>query len=406
MRAFANLFLTLFLSDGIISVADELFSLFSLGTFFSGLRSLVALLVIFLAMLLYIALGIDRRLPKRLFLPLLLFLFWSAVGTWLFPFLAENGIYGLIMALVQVLLCFLPLSHFHCRGRFGLQLPGELFRSPFFSIRNTLLFAGANLVVVPLALVPLVLSAANALVHEKSAGFVRLTPAGLCMTERVYQHGTKTIRLVSMIHVGEKEYYRDLFPASAPGRTIVLAEGVTDTENLLRSSFGYGKMAGFLGLASQESVRFQGRLIQIDEMDEPEFQPGTAGMPDVLRADVDVSAFQPTTRRFLDAVGKQMMESGSFTQALVAINAWAEKNVTPEASATIIDDVLHKRNGVVIRHLDQVLPRYDTVVIPWGALHMAEIEQSVLKRGFVLREERSRVSIDFRKRAMRRFHFS
>jgi hypothetical protein len=55
---------------------------------------------------------------------------------------------------------------------------------------------------------------------------------------------------------------------------------------------------------------------------------------------------------------------------------------------------------VVIRHLEKALVRYDTVIIPWEALHMKEIEAEVLKRGFKLKEERERVSIDFRKMLM------
>ena len=61
----------------------------------------------------------------------------------------------------------------------------------------------------------------------------------------------------------------------------------------------------------------------------------------------------------------------------------------------IIDDILHRRNMGVIHYLDKALVRYDTVVIPWGALHMTEIEAEVLKRGFKLQEERERVSIAF-----------
>lgn len=397
MRVFANLFLTLFLLDGIISVTDELCILFSLGPFFSGVRTLVALVVIVMAIPLYLALGIDQRLPKRIFLPLLLLLFWSAVGSWLFPELAENGIYGLLLSSVQVLLCFLPLSHFHCRGRFGLQLPEDLFRAPFFSSKNTLIFVAVNLVVIPLAMVPIVLSTANALIVDKTAGFVHLTPAGLSMTERVYRLDSKTIRLVGMIHVGEKEFYDDLFKPAAAGRTIVLAEGVTDDQNLLRTSPDYGKMAGFIGLTSQKTMRFKGRLIDADELDEPGFKPGKAGTADVVRADVDVSTFAPSTRLFLDQVGRLMKESSSLVQAMQSINAWAEKNVTPEISKNIMDDILHRRNSVVNQYLGRALSRYDMIIIPWGALHMAEIEAAVLKRGFVLQDQQSRVSIDFRK---------
>lgn len=406
MRVFANLFLSLFLVDGGISVLDELFTLFSLGTFFSGVRILVAGVVMMMSIAIYPCLGIDKRLPKRIILPLLLLLYWSAVGTWFFPVLGENRIYGLLMASVQVLLCYIPVAHFHCAGRFGLQLPEELFRTPFFSIKNTLCFVAANLVVIPLVLGPLVMVAADLAIGGKTAGFVRLTPSGLRMTERVYRLNNKTIRLVSMIHVAEKEYYADLFTPSASVRTIVLAEGVTDDRKLLRNSFGYGKMAGLLGLTSQETIRLKGRLVDADTFDESGFEPGEGGMSDVLRADTDISAFHPTTRLFLDAVGKQLTESTSLVQALVAINTWAEKNLTPDASKAIMDDILHRRNAVLISHLGQVLPRYDMIIIPWGALHMAEIEESVLKRGFVLQEERSRVGIDFRKLVVRKFGFS
>jgi hypothetical protein len=122
-----------------------------------------------------------------------------------------------------------------------------------------------------------------------------------------------------------------------------------------------------------------------------------AGETDIFRADVDISSFRPQTITFLDAIGKHLRESPSFVQGVLALNTWAEKNVTPEMYVIIMDDILHRRNLVVISYLDKALVRYDTVVIPWGALHMKEIEEEILKRGFVLQEERERVSIDFRR---------
>ena len=112
---------------------------------------------------------------------------------------------------------------------------------------------------------------------------------------------------------------------------------------------------------------------------------------------MDVSAFRPPTILFLNTMGKQLQESHSLVKGLLAINAWAEKNITREMHDVIMDDILHRRNREVIRYLGKALDRYDTVVIPWGAMHMKEIEEEVLKRGFVLQEERERVSIDFRR---------
>ncbi len=209
-----------------------------------------------------------------------------------------------------------------------------------------------------------------------------------------------------MIHVGEKNYYDDLARSVAPGRTIVLAEGVSDDRELLRNRFDYGRVANFLGLASQERMLFRGRLIEEEKFDAPRPCPKGAGEKapaqetDILRADLDVSAFRPPTILVLNAIGKQLRESPSFLQGFMALNAWAEKNITPEMNEVIVDDILHRRNREVIRHLGKALECYDTVVIPWGALQMKEIEEEVLNRGFTLREERERVSIDTRKLLM------
>jgi hypothetical protein len=270
-----------------------------------------------------------------------------------------------------------------------------MFRSPFFSLRNTLIFVAANLFVIPMALVFITLSAADSFIETRTSGFMRIAPDGIYMTERVYRHDNKTIRLVSMIHVGEKEYYDDLVRSVLPGRTLVLAEGVTDKKKLLKNKFGYGKMAGFFGLTSQEKLQFKGRLIEAGETEERGFERRGSGTTDILRADVDISAFHPSTINFLNTYGKYLNESASFTYALKEFNSWANKNVTPEMNKTLMDDILYLRNREVIRHLENALSRYDNIVIPWGALHMTEIQESILRRGFVLQEERRRMSINF-----------
>jgi len=144
-------------------------------------------------------------------------------------------------------------------------------------------------------------------------------------------------------------------------------------------------------------MQFRGREVDAEELESPRLSAGGAGEADILRADVDASDFRPPTVLLLNAVGKQLQASPSFVKGVMAINSWGEKNITPEMSEIIMDDILHRRNMEVVRLLDRALGRYDTVVIPWGALHMKEIEAEVLRRGFVLKEDRERVSIDFRK---------
>jgi len=238
---------------------------------------------------------------------------------------------------------------------------------------------------------------------EKTSGFMRIAPGGIYMRERVYCRDNRTIRLAGMIHVGEKGYYEEMGGSVAPGRTIVLAEGVTDDMGLLQSRLDYGKVAGLLGLTSQEKLRFRGNLIGPEALEAPyAISTGNgakkpAGPADILRADVDVSAFRPQTILFLNTMGKHLQESRSLVNGLLSINDWAEKNMTREMHDVIMDDILYRRNREVIRYMGKAIERYDTIVIHWGAMHMKEIEVAVLKRGFVLQDERERVSVDFRR---------
>jgi hypothetical protein len=59
-------------------------------------------------------------------------------------------------------------------------------------------------------------------------------------------------------------------------------------------------------------------------------------------------------------------------------------------------DILDKRNALVIDNMVRSLEYYDTVIIPWGAMHMPAIEAAVLKLGFAPGDERERLSVDFR----------
>jgi hypothetical protein len=108
MRVFANLFLVLFLADGGVSLLDELVSLLSPLVFLSGVRSALALSVMVMAVPVYLCLGIDRRLPKLVFLPLTLFVFWCPMSVLFFPALAGNRTYGLLASAAQVALACSP----------------------------------------------------------------------------------------------------------------------------------------------------------------------------------------------------------------------------------------------------------------------------------------------------------
>jgi hypothetical protein len=411
MRLFINVFIFLFLMDGAVSICDDLLAFFYNLAFLNNIRDMLATVVLVTACLVYISLGVDQRLPKRRLLPLIFYSYLSLVLLWFFPQFADNKPFGLFFSVIQLFLGLMPYSPLPLVGERTLFLDKERLQGAIFGARNSLIFTAISMVVIPFALISVLLATADSYARGMTSGFMRIAPSGMYMADRIYQQGGKTIRLVGMIHIGEQGYYEDLARTETSGRTIILAEGVSDRQGILKSRFGYGKMAGFLGLTSQEKLRFHGRQIESEELDAEEDDKALESdnslkSADILRADVDIASFRPQTIMFLDAIGRYMNGGDSFRANMAAFNAWAEKNVTPEVNRTVMDDILHQRNKVVIRHIGAVLGRYDTVIIPWGALHMAEIEQAVLSRGFVLQENRSRVSIDFLNIAKRKLFAS
>ncbi len=397
MRIFANLFLILFLADGGISFVDDLLSIHFDNQALSEIRNYLALVVMVLCVPLYISLGFDRRLPKRIYLPLVFFILWGALGMWPLTSLVTASPYALIPSALQVMLASLSLLYLRLSSGQSPLLTPKRFRTPAFSPRNTLFFIAGNLVILPLLLIFFGFAALSIYIEDHTAGFVRLGHDGLYMSERVYSLDDKTIRLAGMVHIGAKDYYDELAASIPAGRTIILAEGVTDQDNLLQSRFSYGKVAELLGLASQEEMSFEGRVIAGDEMGSSDLQENTGGGPDIVRADIDIRDFEPQTIEFINAMARFFLNSPSFIESYIAFNAWAQQHMTPDTNEVIMEDILLKRNREVTRHLERALQNYDNVVIPWGALHMKGIEEVVLAKGFALSDSHERASIDFGK---------
>lgn len=397
MRKFVNLFLILFLTDGAVSLIDEVLRAF----FHLGLlalpRNFLAFVTLLISFALYVALGIDRRLPKRVLLLPLLFAFWGITGPWPLTAVIGSGYSGLVAAALQVALGAATMLYIRKINAQSLLMTDAMFSPPVFSMRNTLVFATLNILMLPLALVFLGFASASTYIEKKTSGFVHLGLDGLYMKEKFYRRNDKTILLTSMIHIADQSYYDALMGSIAPDRTIILMEGVSDKYHLLENRFSYEKFADLLGLVSQEKLKFKGKFIERDEILEPDEPGNSKQSPHIIRADIDISRFEPQTVAFLNALGKYLFNSQSLSTGVVLYNQWVKENLAGDKLQDIMKDILDKRNAEVIHYLNQALPKYDTIVIPWGALHMPGIEAAVRAEGFQLEKSSQRRSIDFRK---------
>ena len=198
MRQLTNLFLLLFLLLALATILLGLGDLFlplpGLPSFWSMLHGICLLL----GVVLYLALGFNRHLPKRVLLPLLLWLFWDALGYWPLQDLLGSSS-RLVIGLAQLVLILVLLRHIHRDNEISPWLVPSQFTGLSFSARNLLIFFVLNIFIMPLALVLLGYTAADRFVEQATAGFVDLQPNGIYMKEKIYRRADKEIRLAAMI---------------------------------------------------------------------------------------------------------------------------------------------------------------------------------------------------------------
>jgi len=391
MRRFANFYIIIFLFDAGLSLVDEVLAVYGTSyPLFSNGRLLVAFAVIALSMVVYACLGIDRRLPKRVFVPMILYITWCSVAMWPLSGVIDRASLPLIASVGQVATGLLAIALL--RGR--VLLPPEIFLQSAFSLRNTLSFIAVNLLLTPFVLIYAGLALTSYYLEEQTAGFLRISPVGIYMGERSYHRDDKEIRLAGMIHIGKAEYYEDLAGSLSAEATIILTEGVTDRQQLLENNFNYSKLAGVIGLSSQDKMQIDGNLVDLDESSQ--VTRGAGGKPDIAWADIDLSRFDPQTVEFLNTIGLTLFSGKPLLEALAEYSAWANENMTPERVAGVMADIIDKRNKSVIASLSKTLQHYDTIIIPWGAMHMPGIEAAILDQGFKQGEKKERMSLDFR----------
>ena len=367
--------LGLFLADAVVSLLDDSLILLSGVHLLSGIRGIVCLLAMLIALVIYVLMGLTPMIPKRLFLPLALLNPVAALAVVPFAIYCYSRLQQVawVISFSQVIFGLGIL--FLVQGGFKLRWPlvaANQLEAWRFSWRNLSVFLLANLfVLVPAVIIYLVLCAALAVGHF-SDGFLALRPGGLTVRVRKYaRNDGKTIQLFPMSHIGEPDFYRKL-SQSFPTNSIILMEGVTDDRNLLTNKITYKRMATSLGLAEQHE----------------EFNP-THG--ELVPADVDVEQFTANTIGLLNLamlIHSKGVNAGTVLPML-------RFSPPPHYEEELLDDLLRKRNRHLLEELHARLSQTEHIIVPWGVAHMPEIAKEIQKAGFRLVETREYVAIRF-----------
>ena len=367
--------LGLFLADAIVSLVDDSLGLFLGFHGLAGIRMLLGLFAGVIALGIYGLMALTPKIPKRLFIPVALFNVVAAlVGLPLTIYFYDRLLpIQWCISLSQVLVGAWVLYQLQGGFKFRWPLvPKEQLRDGRFGWRHFSAFVLVNLCgLLPVILVYLYFCTALAVDHF-SAGFMALHPGGFTVQVRTYvRNDGKTIELFPMAHVAEADFYKEV-SQSFPTNSIILMEGVTDSDNLLTNKISYQRMARSLGLAEQHE----------------KFTP-TRG--EVVRADVDVNQFSKDTIDLLNLV--MLIHS----QGVNARNVQALLRYTPspQMEEELLNDLLRKRNQHLLEEIKSHLPLSDNIMVPWGVAHMPGISAAIQQSGFRLVQSRNYQVIRF-----------
>lgn len=374
----ANLYLLAFAADGLVSVADELWAMAAGASPLAALRNQLAMFVVLSSLIMAFVVAFVPHLPKAIFLPLIGAAIWLALGGPPFGSLTSSGDKaGLFLALCQAALGFAAFLIVHLRtgspflSANALPHLNHVFLRIAFASIVTLLVSFAGLIALGIW-------TAVSYAEQETKGYIQFTWNDIRARTAIMRKENKVVHLVATAHIAERQFYERAYQ-SIPPNAVVLAEGITDKKGTLaREAAEPEEVAKSMGLTSQtvfEEMLATGETVSADT----KTRAAARSKPDVVRADVDVSDLSPPTLRCLraDLATAAKMETDEIL---------AKDGGTPACSPADLkvfwEEILTKRNAVLMAAFDKLQDKYDVFVVPWGAMHMPELELAFIKRGY------------------------
>lgn len=384
VTALINITAWLFAMDAAVSTLHELADCTDTCRALAGARNWVALLAALASQVLLIVWIVTPRVPALLAVTTGAFTAWATLGVPPLPLFTAADVVLTSVSVVQLLLAAMLIQFIRRRsgGRWWLhrsnlaKTSGGFWRSTGLAVAATV----ASLALVTLA-VPSFLFGT---IMKMTDGYITFARDAVMLEQRRFRapESDTVVDLIGMVHLGERDTYETLFASLTDAGTVVLAEGVTDENEVLSDGLSYQGLAQSLGLTQQPDLRQvlarRERPVSVGR------EAGTAAYPEIAdgsqwphirHADVDAGQFAPATISFLNQVNR--------TLQVRTMDAWRAL-FSQEPPASLEYDILTRRNEQLIATLDEALEDYGRVVIPWGAMHLPVVEAALVQRGFEL----------------------
>lgn len=374
LRSLANGWLLLFWADAGLGLLDELGAAVTGVHLLGGARGVTRALAWFGLPWIWLGMAATSALPLRIFAPLTAFMAWMLVGASPVTVLGMGSDWlRLGLAALQAAVA---LGSAALVGRPGGRWLVEVPLDAGVRWRRLAGWMVGHALVVPVLLVLYAWGSADLALRQTTGGFARLGVDGVRVVHRAYVREDRVVDLVGMIHVGDPRAYAALFEGIPVEGTLVLEEGVRDSEGRLPTGASYARLARRLGVEAQRPIADLSRL-------------------ETRNADVDVGDFSEDTRKFLVKV-LAIYGAEDTVAALLDYLVYVQGQPDPEAVVdAVMGDILGMRNAHLLEEIARALRDHPRVVVPWGAYHLPEIEAAILADGFQPREERTITLLPF-----------
>jgi hypothetical protein len=403
LQGVISLFWIAFLSDGILSLTQEIVSLSGGPAQLAPARGALALAVLVASLPMTAIVGLTPRAPKRVLVPLILFTWWAGpamafpLAFWHVPHLA------LFLAIAQVLLAVAVWLAFRAEDGRSWTRQFAVRERPAFSWKYLLVAGPATALVFLVFAVASTVLGVSAQVESLTGGYVRVHVDGIYLVERKFQSGDREVRLAGMIHVARREFYSSLLSGVDPAiPSVVLVEGVTDRKHLLGGkALSYDRLARLLNIAPQSDSDFSERVLAglgRQESSGTDRARGSEGSKkeglDFRHADVDLDTFHPQTIAFILAV-ISLFQSADLREFVTNLTDSSSPIADEDAQAQVMEDILVARNQWLTSEIESSLKDYRSIIVPWGAMHLPGIEAWLHSHNFVENGEVERKALGF-----------